>query len=139
MGYSQHNRHGNIPTGRIMVVAGCLAVLVANGLVFREAAAFPHPLPPLEVIAVISLLWVFAGAWGMCMRKIWGRSMALTVLYAGSLSLFVSIMITLTGTSDGVLVGRLEPLIIADGIYLLASLVLTKSKHVRRLTSRQWE
>ena len=56
-----------------MVAAGCILLLVANGVVFKEAQARPHPLPILELIMVASLIWIFAGAWAMCTRKVWAR------------------------------------------------------------------
>ena len=40
---------------------------------------------------------------------------------------------------EGVLVGRARSVFIATAVYLFASLVLTHSKHVRRLTSRALE
>lgn len=139
MSYSHHHhRHGVVSLGRAMVVAGCVLILIANGLVFREASAPPHPLPLLKVITVISLVWMFAGASAMCMRKVWARYLVLTILYAGSLGFFLAGIITVS-TNDGVLVGRLRPIFIATAVYLYVSLVLTHSKHVRRLTSRALE
>jgi len=137
MSYSNHH-HGSIFAGRIMVVAGCLLLLGANALVFREASAAPHPLPPLKGITLISLLWIFAGAWGICTRKGWTRYLVLIILYAGSLGYFLASVITVT-TGDGPLVGRLSSIFIATAIYLYVSLVFTHSKHICRLTSRAWE
>ena len=133
-----HHRHGKVFVGRVMVVVACLLVLWVNGLVFKEAAAPPHPIPALKVITVISLIWMFTGAWGMCARQAWSRYLVLTILYAGSLGFSLAGIITLA-TEDGVLVGRMGPIFIAAAVYLYVSLVLTHSKHVRRLTSRAFE
>jgi hypothetical protein len=132
-----HRHHGSVSVGRIMVVAGCFLVLVANTLVFKEAAV-PPPLPLLKVIAVMSLVWMFAGAWSMCTRTLWARFMVLIILYAGSLGFFLAGVITMA-TDDGPLVGRVQSIFIATAVYLYVSLVFTHSKHVRRLTSRAWE
>jgi hypothetical protein len=121
-----------------MVVVGAILVLGANGLVFNEAAIPLHPLPALKGITVISLLWMFAGAWGTCARKLWARYLMLAILYVGSLGFFLTGIITLA-MDDGPLLGRLQPIFIATALYLFVSLVLTHSKHVRRLTSRAWE
>jgi len=133
-----HHHRGSIFVGRIMVAGGCLLVLVANALIFKDASALPSPLPVLKVIAVISLIWIFAGAWGMCTRKVWMRFMVLIILYAGSIGYFLAGIITVS-TGDGPLVGRLSSIFIATAVYLYVSLVLTHSRHVHRLTSRAWE
>jgi hypothetical protein len=85
-----HRQHGSIFAGRIMVIVGCLLVLVANGLVFRDAAKVPPRLPLLELLTVISLIWMFAGAWGICTRRGWMRYLVLTILYIGSLGFFLT-------------------------------------------------
>jgi hypothetical protein len=121
----------------MMVAAGCLILLVANGLVFKEATAAPA-LPILQVITVISLLWIVAAAWGVCRRNGWMRYMLLTILYAGSIGFFLTAIITLA-TVDGPLVGRVGPIFIATAAYIYVSLVFTHSKHVKRLSSRAWE
>lgn len=136
--YGHHRHHGRVGVGRVMVMAGCLLVLVANGLVFKAAAGPPRPLTGLKVIAVISLIWIFAGAWGMCTRKSWSRYLVLTLLYAGSLGFFLTGVIS-ASMDDAALEGRLQPIFIATAVYLYVSLVLTHSKHVRRLTSRAFE
>lgn len=133
-----HRHHGSVRVGRVMVVAGCLLVLGANALVFKAASAPPRPIPTLEILTIISLVWMFAGAAGTCARLDWARFLMLTVLYMGSLGFFMAGIITVA-TDGGLLVGRLTPIFIATGVYLLASLVLTHSKHVRRLTSRALE
>jgi hypothetical protein len=130
--------HGNILIGRIMVAVACLLVLWVNLLIFRQASAPRHPLPVLKVVTIISLLWMVAGAWGMCRRQNFGRSLVLTILYLGSFAGFIWGIIIL-GTADTSLAGGLEPTFIATAVYLITGLVLTHSKHVRRLTSRAYE
>ncbi len=122
----------------MMVVAACLIMLVENGLLFKEGASPLHPVESLKVIAVLSLLWMFTGAWGIFFRKAWGRVLALTILYLCSAGYFLAVIITATSGS-GVFVGRLRPIVIATLVYVYLSLVLTHSRHVRRLTSRTWE
>jgi len=134
----QHLRRGSVLVGRIMVAAACLLVLVANGVVFQSAASQPHPLPELQLVAVASLAWIFTGAWCMCIRKVWARGLTLSILYAGSLASFLAGVIA-GATNEGPLVGHLQPLAISTAIYLFLSLVLTHSRHVRRLTSRIWD
>jgi len=138
MSPAHRHHHGNVFVGRVMVAVACLFVLGANGLVFKQAAGPPHPLPVLKVITVISLIWMFTGAWIMCARKSWGRYLVLTILYAGSLGFFLAGIATVA-TEDGDLVGRVQPIFIATAVYVYVSLVLTHSRHVRRLTSRTWE
>ena len=121
-----------------MVIAGCLLILVANGLIFRDGATGPNRLPVLQVFALITLVWMYAGAYGMCIRKGWGRGLVLTVTYLGTVGAFLSAVIPLA-TDEGPLVGHEMPFFIAMAIYLYVSLVLTHSKHVHRLTSRVWE
>jgi hypothetical protein len=133
-----HHRHGVVRVGRIMVIAACVMLLVENGLLFREGASPEHPVEGLKVIAVLSLLWMFTGAWAMCFRKVWGRVLTLTILYLCSAGYFLAVIITVTSGS-GVFVGRLRPIVIATLVYIYLSLVLTHSRHVRRLTSRTWE
>jgi hypothetical protein len=130
--------HGNIFVGRGIVVCAFLMILGANGFILKQAAAPPRPVPGLEVAAVISLIWMFTGAWALCARKNWGRGMILAILYGGTFGLFISAVITVS-SADGPLTGQLEPLLIAMPVYLIASLVLTHSRHVRRLTSRAYE
>jgi uncharacterized membrane protein len=122
-----------------MVAGGCFLVLIANAILFNLAAAPTHPVLVLKVITLISLIWMFAGAWGMAIRKAWGRAMALTVLYAGSLGYFLTTAVALTDTQGGSIAGRLSPFIIATVVYTFVSFVLTRSRHIRRLTSRTWE
>jgi len=134
----QRHHHGNILVGRIVVAVACLLILAANALLFKDAAAPIHPFPVLEVITVISLLWMFTGAWLMCTRKSVGRFLVLIILYLGSLGFFLTGVIG-AATYEPALEGRLKPFFIATAIYLFVSLVLTHSKHVQRLTSRMWE
>jgi hypothetical protein len=130
--------HGNIFVGRGMVVSAFLAILAANGVIFKHAAAPPRPVPGLEVAAVISLIWMFTGTWALCARENWGRGMVLTILYGGTFGLFIAAIITIS-SAEGPLTGQLEPLLIAMPVYLVTSLILTHSRHVRRLTSRAYE
>ena len=138
MTHSQRRRHGSIVAGRLTVAAGCLLVLGANALVFKESAGPPDPLPVLKVLLTISLLWIFAGGVGMCLRMAWMRFVALTMLYVGSLCFFLAGVMTIS-MDDGPLKGRLQPIFIATGVYLIVSLVFTHSRDVRRLTSRAFE
>jgi hypothetical protein len=138
--HQHHHRHhhGNVRIGRAVVAGGCLLVLLANGLLFREGSSRPQPLPILKLLSIVSLMWMYAGAWGMCSRMAWARALTLTILYAGSVALFLTGIITVT-SGEGVMAGRLRPVWIATAIYLYVSLLLTHSKHVRRLTSRAYE
>jgi hypothetical protein len=138
MSYSNRHRHGIILAGRIIVAAACVLVLGTNGWIFKEAGRPPHPVPALQVAAAISLMWMLAGAWGMIGRKNWGRVMVLTILYGGSFGFFVEWLITVTA-ADETMTGRLNLIFVGLAVYLIASLVLTNSKHVKRLTSRVWE
>ena len=138
MSASQHSRHGSVFAGRIIVAVACLLVLWVNVAIYRQAAAPPHPLPGLQVVAVMSLVWLYAGATAVCWRQNWGRPLMLTVLYAGWLAAFVWGIVIL-GTADRTLAGGLMPTCIATVVYVIASLTLTYSKHVRRLTSRIYE
>ena len=67
-----------------------------------------------------------------------GAVLVLTILYSGSLGFFLAGIIT-ESTNDGPMVDRVGCVFIATIIYLYVSLVLTHSRHVRRLTSRTWE
>jgi hypothetical protein len=131
MGYS--HSHGSVFAGRIMVCVACLLILSVNVYIFRQS-----DLPLLKVATVGSLVWMIAGALGMCRRKNWGRALVLTILYAGSFGFFIWAIIVL-GTADTSLAGGFEPALIATVLYLIISLVLTHSKHVQRLTSRAYE
>lgn len=122
-----------------MVGIGCLLILIANAILFRAAAVRTDPNTALKAITLISLVWMIAGAWGIGIRKQWGRAMTLTVLYAGSLGYFLTVLVILTEPQQGAVATSLVPYIIATAIYLFVSLVVTRSKHVRRLTSRAWE
>jgi len=121
-----------------MVAAGCLLILGANFLLFREAQKTSPPLPILKLISVVSLLWMFTGAYGICTRIVWTRSVVLAILYIGSIGFFVTAVIV-ASSGDGPLVGHLTPVFIATAVYLYVSLVFTHSKHIRRLSSRAWE
>jgi hypothetical protein len=136
--HHHHRHHGRVFAGRIIVAVACLFLLAVNAMLFKVAAARPHPIPALKLVAVASLLWMFTGAWGMCARQGWARVLTLMILYVGSVGYFLAGIITLT-TNDGDLVGHLQPLFIATAVYLIVSLVLTHSRHVRRLTSRAYE
>ena len=135
MNPSHHHHHGNILVGRIIVVVGCLFILVVNALVFKQASGL-HPMPIVKVIATITLLWMYAGAWLMCTRKIWGRFLVLIILYLGSLGFFLG---GATGLASSQPQEQVRGCFIAAAIYLFVSLVLTNSRHVHRLTSRMWD
>ena len=133
-----HHQYGSVLVGRAMVGAACLLVLGANALVFKNAANPNHPNQLLETITLVSLLWIFAGAWFLCARKMWGRVLVLTILYMGCLGFFLTGIISASADETGQ-GGWFSSSIIAAVIYLFVSLVLTHSKHVQRLTSRMWE
>jgi hypothetical protein len=134
----RHHRHGSVFVGRIIVVVACILVLGVNALIFKEACAPQHPLPVLKVVAVMTLVWMFVGAFAVCRRMAWGRPLMLTFLYAGSFAACLWGLIILA-TADRTLAGGLKPTFIATAVYFITSLVLTHSKHVRRLTSRAYE
>jgi hypothetical protein len=133
-----HHRHGSVVVGRALVAVSCLLVLWVNALIFKQASDPRAPLPVLKGVAVITLLWMFAGASALCRRKAWGRTFVLTILYAGTFASFIWGIIIL-GTADTSLAGGVKPTFVTTGVYLYTSLVLTHSKHVRRLTSRIYE
>jgi hypothetical protein len=139
MGYSHHHHHhGRVSVGRIKVVVVCLLVVAINGWLFKRAAAPPDPLQLLEALTVISIPWILAGAWGMCVRKNWGRGLMLAVLYLGSFGCLMTWLAAMVGSSDS-LRARSTPLLAGTVVYALCSIVLTKSRDVRRLTSRALE
>jgi hypothetical protein len=133
-----HWRNGNIALGRIMVIVVCLLVLWVDTAIFKQASAPAYPLPALKGAVAVSVLWLLTGAAGTCLRRGWARPMMLTVLYLGSIGSFVWAIIVL-GVADRTLAGGFKPTFFAGVVYLIASLVLTNSKHVRRLTSRMFE
>ena len=115
-----------------------LLILGIDLLIYRQTNLTPFPLPDFQVILVVSIIWLIAGAIALCVRKAWGRVMVLTILVAGCLSFFVNIVVVL---SDGTppIAARIKPLSLAIFIYFVAILVISNSKHIRRLTSRTWE
>jgi hypothetical protein len=137
MSYS-HRHPGKILHGRAIVAVAAVIILVADWLIFRQAIRTPFPFSGLPVAVVISVIWLIAGAVAMGMRFAWGRAMVLAILYTGAIGFFVIAIITISD-ADGFLAVRLKSLFGTTFIYLVVSLVLTHSKHVRRLTSRAWE
>jgi len=135
----RRHRHGNIRVGRVMVAAGCLIVAAANGWISWQASRPPDPGKALEILMLITLPWIFAGAWGMVTRQNWGRVMMLAILYVGSLAFFLETMTMLTLNSGAPQSSHIRPMIVGLAAYLIVSLFLTHSKHVRRLTSRALE
>jgi hypothetical protein len=133
-----HHHHGSATRGRAMAIVGCLLIIAANAFVFKDARDQARPILFLQLCMAISLIWILAGTWAMCVRLVWGRFFVLTVLYIGTIGFFIATLISIT-TEGGPLEGRLTPLFIAGVIYLVVSLALTKSRNVRRLTSRAWE
>ncbi len=91
-----------------------------------------------KVVVIISLLWMGAGAWIMCRRQGFGRVLVLTILYLGTAGFFILILLTLL-SDEPPLVEGLNVESISAAVYLFTSLVLTHSKHVKRLTSRAYE
>ena len=139
MGYSHyHHRHGVVSLGRIMVVVAFLLVLAANLLLYKQSAASSSSSPLLQEVVIISLVWMFAGAVGLYVRKAWGRVLLLTILNAGAFGLFLLGMVALT-SKDNSFGGLIRFIFIAMAVYVIASLVLSNSRHVRRLTSRALE
>jgi hypothetical protein len=134
----RHRHHGNVFVGRVILGVACLLVLSVNALIFQQASAPQHPLPVLKVVMVMSLVWMFTGAWAVGRRLTWGRPLMLAILYASALASGVWGLIILA-TADRTLAGGLKPTFIATAVYFVTSLVLTHSKHVRRLTSRAYE
>jgi hypothetical protein len=137
MSYS-HRHHGNIQLGRTIVAAAALVILVADWLIYRQAISTPFPPPGLPATIIISIVWLIAGAIAMGMRHAWGRVMVLSILYIGAIGFFVIAIITISA-ADGPMADRLKSLFATTFVYFVVSLVLTHSKHVRRLTSRAWE
>ena len=132
------SRHGNIVVGRVIIAVACLLVVCVNVLMFKRSVAPPEQLRLLKGLMVISFIWIFTGAWAMCTRRNWGRPLVLTIFYAKTFIYFVLVIIIL-GAADLTLAGGLKPTFIGMVVYFITSLVLTHSKHVRRLTSRAYE
>jgi hypothetical protein len=133
-----HHHHGSTTVGRTMVVVIGFIVLAANAFIYTRALAFPYPPPTMQVAMIISVVWMVAGAWGLCRRRAWGRALVLTILYAGAFWYFVTAVIVIAD-ANGPVANRLLPMFIGTVVYLVTGLVLTNSKHVRRLSSRTWE
>ena len=133
-----HRHRGNVLVGRIMVVVGSVLALGADALIFKLGSLGPHPVTGLKVISVISLVWMLAGAGALCMRLAWGRYLMLIIVSLSAFGFFLTGVITLA-TKEGALVGKAKPIFAATAVYLLVTLVLMHSRHVRRLTSRTWE
>ncbi len=145
MSYRHRRHHGNAVVGRIIVAAGCLLLLAAD-LFVCKAAIFPsHPLDHDAAIKMhyavarflVTLIWVYAGAIAMCLRQPWGRYLMLTIVYIGALDFFFTVVVSLNYEHPST--GLTGPMIVATIVYVVVSLVITKSRHVRRLTSREWE
>jgi hypothetical protein len=132
------HHHGSIRIGRIMVVVCCLFIVLADALVFREDKTNAYPLPGTQLVIAISLVWLAAGAAGLIMRRPWGRYFLLIVIYIFCVTFFITAIIVVA-SGEGEVAARLKPLSVTTIIYLVISLVLTQSKNVRRLTSRQWD
>jgi tetrahydromethanopterin S-methyltransferase subunit C len=139
MAYTHHHRHhGRVFVGRVMVIIACVLAAAVNGWVARRAAAIPDPLQTVELTALISIPWIIAGAWGICMRKSWGRGLMIGLLSIGWFSYGMGSIAALVGGSDP-LRARLLPLVAGTVVYALGALVLAKSRDVKRLTSRALE
>jgi hypothetical protein len=138
MSYRHRQKHGNIQLGRAVVAVAAFLILGVDWLIYRQDARTPFPFPGLQLYIIISIIWFIAGVIGLCMRQPWGRVMALTILSVGALALFATAIMIIGGAEDQMAV-RLKPLSAAILIYFVAGLVIAKSKHIRRLTSRTWE
>jgi len=135
---NHHHGRGNIKIGRMFVAGGTLAVLGTNALVYKEAMVTAYPVPGVPVAMITGMMWMIAGAGGWCMRRPWGRFMSLTILTAGCFGLFVTGVVTVAN-AQGAVAKQGELAFVATAVYLVVTLVLAKSKNVRRLTSRTWE
>jgi hypothetical protein len=127
-----------VSVGRIKVIIVSVVVAALNGWLCKRAAAQPDPIQTMEILTLIGIPWIVAGAWGLCTRKPWGRALTLGVLYAGSFGTLMAWIAGMTG-DPGPLRQRALPLLAGIGVYVVGSLVLTKSRDVRRLTSRALE
>jgi hypothetical protein len=137
MSHTHHHRHARVSVGRLKVAIVCVLVLAADGWIFKRAARGPE-IKAMEVAALIGIPWVLAGAWGLCTRKGWGRALMLGVIYIGSFAGVVTWLAAMTG-DPGPLRDRATPLIAGTGVYAVCGLLLSKSRDVRRLTSRALE
>ncbi|MGA3171223.1 MAG: hypothetical protein ABSE62_09425 [Chthoniobacteraceae bacterium] len=136
-GHHRH-RHGNPFVGRIIVAVACLFLLGAD-LIICKAATRPGAQPDKLGVAITFMLlgWIYSGAIATCARKLWGRVLMLTLIYIATIYFFISTVILLN--SRVIPKDYAKALIFGTVIYLVVSLVLTRSKDVRRLTSRVWE
>jgi hypothetical protein len=121
-----------------MVIVAALIVLAVNAFIYKHALAFPYEPPTMQIAMVIGVVWVVAGSWGICNRKPWGRALVLTILYVGAFWYFITTIIVVAD-ANGPVKNRLAPMVLGTAVYLIIGLILTHSKHVRRLTSRTWE
>jgi hypothetical protein len=139
MGYSHHHRHhGRVFVGRLLVIIACVLTSAVNGWVIKSAGAQPDPLETVEIIALISIAWIVAGAWVLCMRKSWGRGFMLGLLSIGSFAYGMGWISAMVGGSDPVR-ARMLPFLAATVVYALCTAVLSNSRDVKRLTSRALE
>ena len=134
----QGRRHGNVKIGRITVGVVMILTLAANWMVYRQATITPYPIPGVQWLAVVGYIWLSAGGIAICLRKVWGRLLALLILNAGTFGLFMTGIAVVAGAEQPVS-ARAVPMFIAAAIYLAGSIAITNSVHVRRLTRRTWE
>jgi len=122
--------HGRCWTGAVSLV-----ILAVNASIYTWAATPPDPIPLLQMLMLVSLPWLFAGAWGLCTRKGWGRAMMLGVLYLGSVAFLIGWIFSLTTELQEF--GHCSTVLLLGMVgYVICSIALTTSKDVRRLTSR---
>jgi hypothetical protein len=138
MSFRHRQKHGNILLGRAIAAVTALVILGIDCLIYRQSVLTPFPIPGLQVTIVISAIWLIAGTVAVCMRQAWGRVMMLTILYTGAIGFFV-IAVVILGAADPGVMARLKPLGLAIFVYFVAVLVVSNSRHIRRLTSRSWE
>ena len=139
MSPSHHHRHGSILVGRIFVAVACLLVLGANLMICKAATSPQFPVPAyVKARLLAGLVWLFAGALAMCMRRGWGRYMALFFVYVETFDFFLSGIVAFN-SAEIVPPGMIKAYFIGTAVYLYVALVLTHSKHVQRLTSRAYE
>ena len=138
MGYSSRHHHGDIRVGRIIIAVALLPILAVNWLIFRHDAATPYPVPGMQLAMIIGGLWFVAGAIANGARKAWGHTFILTILYLGMFAFFITVVVVIANAA-GPIAPQLKAMIIGITVYLIVTLVLSHSRHVRRLTSRVWE
>ena len=137
--HHHRHHHGNAKVGRIIVAVGCLILLADALYTCKVTVELGDKMTSMtNVSAFVVLIWVYTGAGAMCMRKMWGRFLVLTILYIETLSTFVQGIVAVNDT-EGQWALIAKTLFMNSAIYLVVSLVFTHSRHIKRITSRTWE